>query len=103
MSEADEIIRRTKMVVILLQGPSKNYERQLAYLDALLLALGAAIPKTQACGCKSGKISQRGHQPDIETLSASFRLAILSRKVRKNFDLSFSLTALIKVERRMIP
>ena len=92
------------MVVILLQGPSKNYERQLAYLDALLLALGAAIPKTQACGCKKrGNISQRGHQPDIETLSASLRLAILSRKVRKNFDLSFSLTALIKVERRMIP
>jgi len=31
VSEVDEIIRRTKMMVILLQGPSKNYERQLAY------------------------------------------------------------------------
>jgi len=53
VSDVDEIIRRTKMVVILLQGPSKNYERQLAYLDVLLLALGAAIPRTQACGCKN--------------------------------------------------
>jgi len=32
----DEIIRRTKMVDILLQGPSKNYERQLPYLNALI-------------------------------------------------------------------
>ena len=83
------------MMVILLQGAAKNYERQLAYLDAPFFSDAYE-------GFGGLNVGIRRYQPPDETLSASFRLAILSRKVRKNFDRSFSLTVLMRVERRMM-